>query len=248
MTNHSNDGPVALIVGGVRGIGLASGALLDARHWRVILADRDAPEDDLADRFDCRVVDISNSASVDALAADVMREHGRLDALVNAAGHNRHAPVHELTDELWQGLFDVHLGGVLRTCRAFHAALKASGRGAVVNFSSIGARLGRPRRAPYAAAKAGVEALTRTLAVEWAAQRIRVNAVVPGVINTRMVQENIAGGRVDEASLLGGIPLHRFGEPEEVAEAVAFLVSTRSSYITGQTLVVDGGVLANGDW
>ena len=90
--------------------------------------------------------------------------------------------------------------------------------------------------------------MTRTLAVEWAAQRIRVNAVVPGVINTRMVQENIAGGRVDEASLLGGIPLHRFGEPEEVAEAVAFLVSTRSSYITGQTLVVDGGVLANGDW
>jgi NAD(P)-dependent dehydrogenase (short-subunit alcohol dehydrogenase family) len=243
--NHQT--PLAVVAGGTRGIGLAVGELLFAEGWRVVLADRDVPGEADPDRFDCRSTDIVDTAAVDKLAAEIQAAHGPVSGLVNAAGYNRHALVSEIDDDIWLDLLDLHLGGVLRLCRAFYPMLQDTA-GAVVNFSSIGGRVGRPGRAPYAAAKAGVEALTRTLAIEWAPDDIRINAVVPGIINTRMVQENIQQGLVDPVSLKGGIPLRRFGEPAEVAEAVAFLLSRRSSYITGQTLVVDGGVLANGNF
>ena len=246
------------VIGGARGIGLAIGRCLLRDGWRVRcgrsrsarsgrIGGRSADGSDAGDPFHYIRADIADSASVDRLAAGVQALGGPVRGLVNAAGYNRHAPLSEIDDATWQGLLDVHLGGDIRACRAFHPLLRED-RGAVVNFSSIGARIGRPRRAPYGAAKAGIEALTRTLAVEWAAAGIRVNAVAPGIVDTRMIRENIAQGRVDPESLRRGIPLGRFGEPAEIAEAVAFLLSDRASYITGQTLAVDGGVLANGDW
>ncbi len=247
MTGLSRRTPIALVVGGVRGIGLATGQALQAAGWQVVLADRDAAEPAVAERFDCRQADITSSSSVDEMVAGVVADHGGFDGLVNAAGFNRHQSVEELEDTTWSSLFDVHLGGVLRLCRAALPALRAR-PGAVVNFSSINAQIGRPRRVPYAAAKGGIEALTRTLAIEWAPHGIRVNAVSPGIINTRMVQDNLAKGLVDRDSLLGAIPLGRFGEAAEVAGTVAFLLSDTASYITGQTLAVDGGVLANGNW
>lgn len=248
MGSPDNDvAPLAIVVGGARGIGLAVSELLSARGWRVVIVDRDIPGEADPDHFDCRTTDISDSDSVNKLAGEISTTYGSVAGLVNAAGYNRHSAVSEVTDDTWHGLLDIHLGGVLRLCRAFYPMLRDSS-GAVVNFSSIGAHVGRPGRGPYAAAKAGVEALTRTLAIEWAPDDIRINAVVPGIINTRMVQENIRQGLVDISSLKGGIPLRRFGEPAEVAEAVAFLLSKRASYITGQTLVVDGGVLANGNF
>jgi NAD(P)-dependent dehydrogenase (short-subunit alcohol dehydrogenase family) len=238
---------VTVVVGGARGIGLATGHILRDCGWKVVLADLDGL-DGLADAgFDCAHVDVTDTSSVDTLLSHIAAKHGRLDGLVNTAGFNRHARVEEIKDELWTTLFDVHLGGTLRLCRAAYPLLRAA-KGAVVNFSSINSRIGRPRRAPYAAAKAGVEALTRTLAVEWADAGIRVNAVVPGIVNTRLVQNNIAQGLADRDSLVRAIPLKRMAEPEELGNVVEFLLSNRASYITGQAIFVDGGATINGDW
>lgn len=242
--------PVAIVTGGARGIGLATCTTLLARGWRAVALDRDAPgpEAPAVDGFAWLAADVSDTASVDAAIAAAAARFGSIDALVNCAGFNRHQPVAELEDETWRSMLDVHVGGTLRACRAAHPWLKASARGAVVNFSSMGARIGRPRRAPYAAAKAGIEGLTRTLAIEWAPDGIRVNAVCPGVVGTRMVRDNIARGAVDAESLVAGIPMRRFAEPAEIAAVVAFLAGAESSYMTGQVLVVDGGATINGDW
>ena len=244
----------ALVTGGARGIGREVAGLLHAAGWNVAIADRDLPSEDearedsrLANFFPVRM-DVCDSASVDAGVAAVLARFGRIDGLVNAAGYNRHEPVAEAQDATWQELFEVHLGGTLRCCRSAFAALRDSPSGVVVNFSSVAGRRGRPNRGPYSAAKAGIEALTRTTAIEWAPYGIRVNAVVPGWINTRLVQQNLLAGRSDASSLFAAIPLKRFGEPSEVASVVGFLMSAQSSYMTGQSLVVDGGALINGNW
>ena len=246
MSNTSPRQSVALITGGARGIGRAVAELLVGRGWRVLAADLE-PDSPAGLSFDCVTLDVTDSAAVNALCTVIAREYRQLDGLVNAAGFNRHQAVAELDDETWQNLFDVHLGGAFRTCRAAYPLLTRA-RGAVVNFSSIAGHLGRPARAPYAAAKGGLEAMTRTLAIEWAPAGVRVNAVAPGIIKTRMVQENIASGRAVEASLIQAIPLGRLGEPAEIASVVAFLLSAEASYITGQTLVIDGGATINGKW
>jgi NAD(P)-dependent dehydrogenase (short-subunit alcohol dehydrogenase family) len=237
---------VAVITGGARGLGLATGRILKVRGWTVVATDRDETPELAAAEIDYVAVDVADSTAVNAAAAEIRKRHGSIDALVNCAGFTQHEAMADLADATWQGLIDVHLGGAFRCCRAFHPALLRGG--AVVNVSSLAAHKGRPLRGPYAAAKAGLEALTRTLAVEWAADGIRVNAVAPGWTRTRLVDKIIDTAISDEKRLLAHIPLGRFGEPDEIGGAIAFLLSADAGYITGQCIVVDGGATIHGDW
>ena len=175
-----------------------------------------------------------------------IREFGRLDVLVNTAGTIDPAPSHMTGMEEWNHLIDVHLGGTMRTCQAAFPHLMRSPFPSIVNISSITARRGFPARASYNSAKAAIEALTRTLAVEWAAVGIRVNAIAPGFILTPLAEEAYRTGIADRAERERLIPLGRMGQPEEVAQAIRWLATPDSSYVTGQVLAVDGGYLIDG--
>lgn len=193
-------------------------------------------------------VDVLSTESTCAAVETARRELGELSVLVNAAGIISPVPSSELPDELWDRLIGIHLGGVMRMCRAAFPQLAAGASGAIVSLSSIAAHVGLPLRVAYNAAKAGVEGLTRSLAVEWAPHGIRVNAVAPGYTRTPPVEWALSEGLVAEGNLLQRVPLHRLAEPQEIGTVIAFLASERASYVTGQTLVVDGGLIVNGDW
>jgi 3-oxoacyl-[acyl-carrier protein] reductase len=186
--------------------------------------------------------DVADGAAVDAAIARIVEESGRLDVVVNNAGVAIDALLPRLREEDWERLLAVNLTGALHVCRAASRhLLKAKEGGRIVNITSVVGEAGNPGQAGYAATKAGLIGLTRSLARELAPRGVTVNAVAPGYIETDMTAAHLAGdGR---KALLARIPLGRIGRPEDVADAVRFLVSPDAGYVTGQVVRVNGGML-----
>jgi NAD(P)-dependent dehydrogenase (short-subunit alcohol dehydrogenase family) len=186
-------------------------------------------------------LNVAITESVDRAFAKVAEHFGRIDVLVNNAGNFRQAPSATYTDEDWKYVTGVHLDGAFRCSRAAYSYLKASPQAAIVSISSVMARIGLPKRLSYVVSKAGIEALTRVLAVEWALDGIRVNAVAPGFTHTRSHDDLLGKGLTTNEKLLDAIPIKRLANPMEIGNVVYFLASSAASYITGQTVIVDGG-------
>ncbi|MFU8855619.1 MAG: 3-oxoacyl-ACP reductase FabG [Deferrisomatales bacterium] len=238
------EGRVALVTGATRGIGRAVAALLAARGARVAVTGR-SPEDAEAAAAGLPGaglgigLEVSDPESVAACVSAVVAAWGRLDVLVNNAGITRDNLALRMKLEDWRAVLDANLtGAFLCTKECLRHMVKAR-RGTVVNVSSVVGGLGNPGQANYCASKAGLEGMTRSLAREYANRGIRVNAVAPGFIETDMTE---ALGEKAREALLNQVPLGRLGSPGDVAEAVAFLVSDRSTYITGHVLHVNGGM------
>jgi NAD(P)-dependent dehydrogenase (short-subunit alcohol dehydrogenase family) len=247
-------GRAALVAGGAGGIGAAVSRVLAASGASVAIADRDeAAGVALADEIERAggrarplVVDLFDEAACAALPAAACGALGQLDVLVNVAGGlKKHAPwglVHEWTTAAWDAIFDLNLRYVFWLCRAA-IPLMADGGGAIVNIASLNGVVGNPNQAAYGAAKAALINLTQTLAGECGPMGIRVNAVGPGVTVTEAVASTIPAA-VQER-LRAVTPLRRLGTPDDIARAVTFLASPMADFVTGQLLLVEGGVSVN---
>jgi NAD(P)-dependent dehydrogenase (short-subunit alcohol dehydrogenase family) len=236
------------MTGAASGIGLAVAELLLERHPGVRIGVIDLAEvamEELAARHPGRVTfsacDVGKQAAVHA-AVKAVAGTQRVIGLVCAAGILRNRASLDMTDEEWHAMLGVHLDGSFFAAQAA-ARLMIEGRtpASMVFFGSVAMDFGWPARLPYAVSKAGIGALTRTLATEWAQYNIRVNAVSPGYVNTPMVRDAVAAGVFDGKARAEIHALKRFAEPNEIAEVVEFLLSRRASFMTGEIVRVDGG-------
>ena len=243
---------LALIVGGAGGIGRATASLLAREDFSVVIADLPAavahiPSESQSDACLSIGVDLLSRESIREMYTRIAVEWSALDVLVNCAGTIKPAPSEEADELAWDQLLSVHLTGTFRCCQEALPFLRASEHGSIVNVGSILGRRGVSRRASYGAAKAGLEGLTRVLAVEWAHYGVRVNCVVPGYTLTPMNVEAVRVGNLNVDLLSKRIPLGRLAAPGDIASAIVFLASSGAAYITGQELVVDGGLTISGD-
>jgi 3-oxoacyl-[acyl-carrier protein] reductase len=238
---------VALVTGGGRGIGAATARLFAAEGARVAVSDLDeAPAREVADPIGGLAVgcDVSVPAAVDAMVELTIKELGGLDMLVTCAGIIRDNLLFKMTDEDWDAVIDTHLKGTFLCARAAQKHMVEHKYGKMVFLSSTSA-LGNRGQANYSAAKAGLQGMARTLAIELGPFNVNVNTVAPGFVETRMTRATAERMGMDfETFKLGAasqIPLRRIGQPEDIASVIAFLCSDESSFVSGQTIYVRGG-------
>jgi NAD(P)-dependent dehydrogenase (short-subunit alcohol dehydrogenase family) len=245
-------GRVAVVVGGTSGIGRAIALGLAEAGADVVSTGRRAPlVQSLADEIEghgrrtLRIAsDVGDVRSLEHLRDECLRAFGAIDILVYAAGINKRVKTLEMTEADWTSILDINLTGALRTMQVFGAPMVARGRGAVINIASLASFVGLLEVAAYTASKAALAGLTRSLAVEWAPKGVRVNAIAPGVFETDLNREILKGPRGQE--FISRTPMRRFGNIEELVGAAIYLGSDASTFVTGQLLIVDGGLLASG--
>lgn len=245
-------GAVMAVSGGASGLGKASAEAWIAGGGRVVIMDinqgaLDRTVEELGERVRGIVTNVTSRASVDAAFASVAQTEGQLDALVCCAGNAFPVDSAMMTDEQFDSLLQVHLNGTMRCTRAAYPLLKAN-RGTIVMVSSVAGSHGMPRRASYNTVKHGLVGLTKSLAVEWASDGIRTNAIAPGYTRTPFNQQLIDEGKLDMELTVARIPMDRWAEPAEMANPIVFLSTDASSFINGHNLFVDGGMTIAGDW
>jgi peroxisomal 2,4-dienoyl-CoA reductase len=249
-------GQVALVTGGGTGIGFGIATSLAAAGADVAIASR-KPEHlepaaeqlrTLGGKVSAVAVNVREPESVAQMVQQVSQRHGRLDILVNNAAGNFYAPSAALSPNAWRAVVETDLYGTFYCCQAVHPLMKTQGGGRIVSISMTLHYRGWPLMAHATAAKAGVDALTRTLALEWARDRVTVNAVAPGPIPTEGVKKAFTPPGTDAPDLFGmekyaseSIPLGRWGTPEDIGHMVTYLASPAGAWITGAVMVVDGG-------
>ena len=251
ITNLSNK--TAVVIGGTSGLGRVIAVALARSGANVVptgrreelVAEVCAEIENIGRRTLQQTVDVGKRESIDALCDAVTEKFGGADILINAAGRTERKPTAEVSEASWAEILDTNLTGILRACQSFYEPLKKSGKGKIINVASLASFVAFHEVAAYGASKAGVLALTRSLGSEWAKDGINVNALVPGVFPTEL-NEKLLNGTARGNEILMRTPMNRFGKPEELTGAAVFLASDAASFITGQTIAVDGGYLASG--
>ena len=246
-------GRCAVVVGGTSGLGreialglARAGANVVATSRRSEQVEEVAAAIEAEGRRTLRLCsDVLDRKSLEALHAGVLQEFGSVEILVNAAGITSRVPTIDCTEETWQRIFDTNLTGTLRACQIFGRTMLEQGRGSIVNIASLSSFVAFHEVAAYGASKAGVAALTRSLAVEFAPKNVRVNGIAPGIFPTDLNRELLFTTARGREEILR-TPMARFGRLEEVAGAAVFLASDAASFVTGEILTVDGGYLASG--